>query len=159
MKSTRYNKQMDMLEAAIKVKEARKRKHEPFVFYQPWSITLDEYYVKYYPEGLFKKPQVFGPVGYGEACVLLQKFPGKLQCQISMGECSEWLLMLHHFSDHSLLYTQEQRERLMKKELEEHPELEYILTDESAEMRETLLKLPQVFFVSVKDLQQAIKEE
>ena len=47
----------------------------------------------------------------------------------------------------------------MKKELEEHPELEYILTDESAEMRETLLKLPQVFFVSMKDLQQAIKEE
>ena len=159
MRTAKYKKQMDFLEAAIKVKEAQKRKHAPFVFYQPWSITLDEYYVKYYPDGLFKKPQEYGPISYGEVCELLQKFPGKLECQISMGECSEWLLMFHHFSDHSLLYTQEQRDRLIKKEIENHPELEYMLSDESTEMRETLLKLPQVFFVRMKDLQQAIKEE
>lgn len=159
MRTAKYKKQLDLLEAAIKVKEAEKRKHAPFIFYQPWSITLDEYYVKFYPEGLFKKPQEFGPISYGEACGLLQKFPGKLQCQISMGECSEWLLVFHHYSDHSLLYTQEQRDRLLKKEIEDHPEQEYLLSDESTEMRETLLKLPQVFFVSMKDLQQAIKEE
>ena len=159
MRTAKYEKQMKLLEAAIKVKEARKRKHEPFVFYQPWSITLDEYYVKYYPEGLFQKPQVFGPIGYRDACALLQQFPGKLQCQISMGECSEWLLVFHHYSDHALLYTQDQQDRLMKKEIEDHPELEYMLSDESTEMRDTLLRLPQVFFVSMKDLQQAIKEE
>ena len=159
MRTAKYKKQMDLLEAAIKVKEASKRKHAPFVFYQPWSITRNEYYVKYYPDGLFKKPQVFGPIGYREACTLLKQFPGKWFCQISMGECLEWLFVFHHYSDHALLYTQEQRDCLLKREIEEHPDLEYLLSDESKEMRETLLKLPQVFFVNMKDLQQAIKEE
>lgn len=159
MRKEKYKKQMDLLEAAIKVKEAKKRKHEPFVFYQPWSITLDEYYVFYYPEGLFQKPQKYGPIGYADVCALLGKFPGKLLCQISMGECSEWMLVFHHYSEQSKLYTKDQLERLLKKEIEDHPELKYLLSDESAQMRETLLKLPQVFFVRMKDLQQAIKEE
>lgn len=153
------SKRLAALEKTAKAVERERRLHDPFVFYQPWSITLDEYYVKYYPEGLFKKPQEFGPIGYNDVRTLMQKFPGKLHCQISMGECLEWLLVFHHYSNHSLLYTQEQRDRLMKKEIEDHPELEYMLSDESTEMRESLLKLPQVFFVQLKDLQQAIKEE
>lgn len=159
MKSLRYKKQMDLLEAAIKVKEAKKRKHEPFVLYQPWSISQDEYYVFYYPEGLFQKPKKFGPIGYLDVCTLMRKFPSKLLCQISMGECAEWLFVFHHYSEQSNLYTQEQLNRFLKKEIEDHPELEYLLSDEGAQMRETLLMLPQVFFVSMKDLQQAIKEE
>lgn len=159
MRSAKYKKQMDLLEAAIKVKEAEKRKHAPFVFYQPWSITLDEYYVKYYPEGLFKKPQEYGPICYGEVCELLQKFPGKLQCQISMGECSEWLFTLHHFSERAKRQSKEVYDDCVKRELDACPELAYLMNSEGQEIVEIMQKLPQVFFVSMKDLQKAIKEE
>lgn len=159
MRRTKYKKQMELMEAAIKAKEAKKRAHEPFVLYRPWNITLDEHYVIYYPEGKFQKPQKYGPLSYADTCVLLATCPGKMPLQISMGECAEWLFAFHHFSEHSKLYTQEQLDRFLKKELEDNPELSYLITDDGAEMMRIMLKLPQVLFVQMKDLQKAIKEE
>lgn len=152
------SKRLAALEKTAKAVEKKRRLHDPFVFYQPWSITLDEYYVKYYPEGLFKKPQEFGPIGYNDVRTLLQKFPGKLHCQISMGECSEWLFTLHHFSERAKRRSKEMYDDCVKRELEAFPELSYLMTDEGEEIVKIMQKLPQVFFVQMKDLQQTIKE-
>lgn len=154
----KYKKQLDTLEAAIKVREARKRAHEPFVLYRPWSITLDEFYVYYHPEGLFQKPQKNGPLSYADTCALLATFPGKMRLQISMGECAEWLFAFHYFSEHSSKYTSEQLERFKEQDLKDNPELAYLVTDEGAEMIRIMLQLPQVYVSRMDILQQAIRE-
>lgn len=47
----------------------------------------------------------------------------------------------------------------VKRELEAFPELSYLMTDEGEEIVKIMQKLPQVFFVQMKDLQQTTKEE
>lgn len=144
------------LEVAAKALEAKKKAHEPFVLYRPWNITLDEFYVIYYPEGLFKAPQKHGPVSYSEACELLKGYPRNLDLQVSMSECAEWLFAFHHYSEHSKLYTQEQLERFKAQELADNPELEYMTTEAGAEMLRIMLKLPQHFMTSMAAMQATI---
>lgn len=155
----KYTKQLNALEAAIKVREAKKRAHDPFVLYRPWNITLDEHYVLYYPEGLLQKPQKFGPISYADTCALLERYPGKLLLQISMGVCAEWLFAFHYYSEHSKLYTQEQLARFLGKELGDNPELSYLITDSGLEMIQAMLKLPQVYVTRMKNFHKAIKED
>lgn len=152
------DKRIKALEAAAKVKKAKQRAHEPFVLYRPWNITLDEFYVIYHPEGLFQKPQKHGPLTYAETCALLATYPGKMRLQISMGECAEWLFAFHYYSDHSKLYTREQLDRFIQKDLNDQPELAYMLTDEGAEMMRIMLELPQVYVTQMEIFHQAMKE-
>ena len=156
MRTAKYKKQKALLESAITAKEARKRKHDPLVLLQPWSILRDEFFLSYYPEGLFQKPTKYGPLTYEGACDLLRTYPENLICQFSMGECMEWLFVFHHFSDHARLYTEDQHDRLIQKELQEYPELAYLMTDEGGELLEILLRLPQCGFVKMADFQKAI---
>lgn len=149
-------RRIQSLEAAAKVMEVRKKAHEPFVLYRPWSITLDEFYVIYYPEGLFRPPLKQGPMSYVDVCKLLNTYPGNLDLQISMSECSEWLFAFHHYSEHSKLYTPEQLQRFKVKELEDHPELEYLTTEAGAEMLSIMLKLPQQYMTTLAVIQRAI---
>lgn len=152
------DKRIKALEAAAKVKKAKQRAHEPFVLYRPWNITRDEFYVIYHPEGLFQKPQKHGPLTYAETCALLATYPGKMRLQISMGECAEWLFAFHHFSRHSRIYTREQLDYFVKKEIDSSPELSYLLTDDGAEMMRIMLKLPQVYMTRMEIFHQAMKE-
>lgn len=151
-------KRLHALETAVRAKEAKKRAHEPFVLYYPWNMTLDEHYVIYYPEGLFQKPQKYGPLSYAQACALLATYPGKMPLQISMGECAEWLFAFHHYSEHSKIYTPEQLERFKAKELKDNPELEYLTTDEGSEMLRIMLSLPQTYMSRTGIMLQAIRE-
>lgn len=152
-------RRIQSLEAAEKAIEAKKNAHEPFVLYRPWNITLDEFYVIYYPEGLFKALQKHGPVSYSEACELLKRFHGSLDLQISMSECAEWLFAFHHYSDHSKLYTQEQLQRFKAKGLENNLDLEYMTTEAGVEMLSIMLKLPQHFMTNMAAIQRAIAED
>ena len=158
MKRGHYSKQMDMLESAIKFREELKKEHEPFLLLQPWGIIIDEFYLNYYPEGVFQPPVKHGPLNFRCARELLNSYPGKLQCQISLGKCTEWLFVLNAFSNHAQIYTTEQVERTVQKFTEDHPELKLLLSADGINMRETLAKLPQSFTVSLKHLQHAIQE-
>lgn len=154
-----YKKQITALEIAVKAKEARKRMHDPFVLYRPWSILNDQYYLYYYPEGLFQKPQKSGPMSYDEVCRAICSYPEKMRCQISLGECTEWLFAFHLFGDQSSLYTREQLDRMTEKDISTYPELAYMLTDSGKDLLQAMLKLPQTLNVAIEDLQQAIRLE
>lgn len=141
------------LESAAKVLEARKRSRSPFLLWRPWSLTLDEHHVYFYPEGMYQPPIKSEDVTYDEAKAIMAQYPPGIDLEISMGECAEWLLAFHHYSEHSTHYTQEQRDKLLEKELQESPELAYLTTDDGEAMRELMLKLPQVMFFKLSDLQ------
>lgn len=147
------------LESAAKVLETRKRSHSPFLLYRPWSMARDEHFVYYYPEGMFQKPIESGVVTYQEAAEFMKQYPPETELEITMGECSEWLIALHHFSDHSQNYTPEQLERFKKRDLEDFPECAYLYEPEGEAMVQLMLKLPQVMFFKLKDLLETIKEE
>lgn len=147
------------LETAARVMEKHRRLHDPFIYYRPWSILKDEFYLKYFPEGLFQKPQEWGPIPYDEVCRIIKKYPSHLACEISLGECAEWLFVFHHFSDHSRLYSPEQLDNFMRKELEQAPELAFMLTDEGEWMVRAMLKCPQTFTTTVGIFLDAMKEE
>lgn len=138
--------------------EAKKRSHAPFVLYRPWSFANDQHYVLYYPEGMYQRPQKYGPLSWAEAAALLAEYPGDMDLEISMGECAEWLFVFHHFSEHSKLYTEEQLDRFKKKELQDNPELSYLVTDDGEEMRQLMLRLPQVMMSRMDIMQQAIMD-
>lgn len=140
------------LESAAKVLEARKRSHSPFILYRPWSMTLDENYVYYYPDGMFQKPIESGAVTYLEAVEFMKQYPPETDLEITMGECTEWMITFHRFSDHSKNYTLEQLERFKKKDLENYPECAYLYEPEGEAMVQLMLKLPQVMFFKLKDL-------
>lgn len=140
------------LESAAKVLEARKRSHSPFLLYRPWSMTLDENYVYYYPDGMFQKPIESGAVNYQEAVEFMKQYPPETDLEITMGECTEWMITLHHFSDHSKNYTPEQLERFKKRDLENYPECAYLYEPEGEAMVQLMLKLPQVMYFKLKDL-------
>ena len=151
-----FKRRIEILEAAVKKQIALQRQHDPFVLYRPWNFALNEFHVYYYPEGIFQKPQEYGLMCYTDACALLLSFPENILCQISMGECAEWLFAFHYFSEHSKLYTQEQLERFREKELRDNPELAYLVTEDGHEMMRIMLQLPQFFSVRMAVLQKAI---
>lgn len=157
--ANKYKKQLAILEVAARVREARKRMHEPFLVYQPWNMALDQYCVTFYPEGSLRKPEKYGPMTYTEVCRLLKTYPGNMHLQIIMSECAEWLYVFHHFSDHSKLYTEEQRRRIKARELAENPELGYLETECGNEMRSIMLSLPQTACVRLKCLQELLLME
>ena len=151
-------KRLKALEQAIESKEIRKREHDPFILYRPWSFVLDEHYVFYYPEGLFRKPQKMGPMTFASFCELLKEYPGHMRVQISLGMCTEWLFAFHIFSEHSRLYTSEQLEEFKNRDLQDNPELAYMLTEDGAEILKMMLRLPQTCMTNTEILQKAIKE-
>lgn len=155
---SKHLQRIKALEELAAEKEKLRRSHLPFVLYRPWSFSMDQHYLLYYPEGLFQKPEKQGPVDYAAVCNALSKFPGSTRLQISMGECSEWLFAFHHYSEHSQIYTAEQLGGFKEKELAEHPELSYLTTEAGAEDLQVMLKLPQSFTVKVKDFLEACKE-
>ena len=150
-------KRLEILEAAAEALKAQQRRHDPFVVLQPWNMTKDQYNVYYHPEGMYKPSVKYGDLSYAEACALLLQWPGDLYCQISMGCCLEWLFAFHYFTEHSRLYTQEQLDRFQKKDMENNPELTYLLeTEEGLQMVETLAELPQSYMVLLGDLQREV---
>ena len=155
-KHAQIEKKLKDLENAMGVLQARKSAHAPFVLYTPWSLTRDEFYISYYPEGNYKKPVKHGPLSYAEASALLQSYTSNIVLQISMGECAEWLFVYHHYTDHAERYTPEQRERTKERELQESPELSYIDTEEGAEIRGILQKLPQTVCINLRDFRKVM---
>ncbi|MBQ8358565.1 MAG: hypothetical protein IJX37_01435 [Oscillospiraceae bacterium] len=151
-------KRLQALESLAKEKEKLRRSHAPFILYRPWSLLLDQHNVLYYPEGLYQQPQKEGPFKFSDFCDLLRTYSDQTRLDISLGECSEWLFAFHHYSEQSQMYTQEQLERFKEKDLTNYPELEYLTTTEGCKMLNTLLRIPQVFSVRVKDYLDAIKE-
>ncbi len=150
-------KRLEMLEAAVNALITQQRRHDPFVVLQPWSMTKDQYNVHYRPEGMYKPSVKYGELSYAEACALLLQWPGDLYCQISMGCCLEWLFAFHYFTEHSRLYTQEQLDLFQRKDLEDNPELAYLLdTEEGKQLVGNLAKLPQSYMVRLGDLQRMI---
>lgn len=122
-------------------------------------MTKDQYNVHYRPEGMYKPSVKYGDLSYAEACALLLRWPGNLYCQISMGCCLEWLFAFHYFTEHSKLYTQDQLDRFQRKDLDDNPELSYLLdTEQGRQMIEALSKLPQSYMVRMSDLQRVIEE-
>lgn len=153
-------KRLVILEAAAQGLQAQQRRHDPFVVFEPWNMEKDQYNVYYHPEGMYKTSVKYGNLSYTEACALLLQWPADLDCQISMGSCLEWLFAFHYFTEHSKLYTQEQIYRFQKKDLEDNPELSYLLENEEGnQLIEKLAKLPQSYMVRLGDVQRVIVEE
>lgn len=149
-------KRLLALEAAARNAIAVKQAHEPFVVFSPWSFLKDQFYLAYYPEGMYQKPQKSQCMAFEEVCRVLNSYPGNLCCQISMGACTEWLFAFHSFGDQSALYTEDQLDRHIQADIEKAPELAYMLTDEGEYLLQAMLKLPQSLCVKMSDLQQAV---
>lgn len=156
MNNKEISKRLAILDAAAKAIEKKKRLHDPFLLCKPRGLYTDEFCLEYYPEGLFQKPRKTGPVPFCELVNTIRDYPHNMPCQISMGECTEWLFALHNYSDHSQIYSKEQRDRFIQEDLKRHPELVEILPERGSNIMETILKLPQSFTVSVGMLQDAI---
>lgn len=152
MKNEKYSQRLQALESAIKEREAIKAAHAPFVLFQPWDMLNDQYNVRFYPEGKYQKPQRYERISYTEALKILNSYPDSLWCQISMGECVEWLFVFH-YKDGRHGYTGEQMDWLTKMYISEHPKLEELLsTEDGKQMMETLSRIPQVARIKLKDM-------
>ena len=150
---SKFSLRLKSIEHAIETKEAAKAAHQPYILFQPWDMLNDQYNVLYYPEGKYQKPTKYEQVSYAKAMEILNIYPGDLLCQISMGSCIDWLFTFH-FKDGRHGYTGEQMDRLTRRYLADHPELETLLTTEGGkEMMETLSRLPQTSFIWLRNLQ------
>lgn len=150
----KYKRQIKVIEEAVKIREAVKATHAPFVLFQPWDMLNDQYIVKYYPEGKYQKPVRYEYISYEEAIRVLNNYPGDLWCQVSMGVCIEWLFVFHYL-DGRHDYTAEQNDRLTKEYIEKHPSLELLTTEEGKQLRTTISKIPQTATVRLANLQNA----
>lgn len=156
---TSFKKRLEVLEAALKDQMAAQRQHAPFVVFEPWNMTKDQYNVYYHPEGMYKPAVKYEELSYADACALLDQWPGEMYCQIAMGSCLEWLFAFHYFTDHSRLYTQEQLNRFQQKDLEVNPELSDLLeTEEGKQLVNILSKMPQSWMLRLDALLKAISK-
>lgn len=147
-------KRLEVLEAAAQIQMDVIRLHNPYVAFEPWNMSKNQYNVYYYPEGKYKPAIKYSNLDYWEACKLLLQWPGDLYCQIRMDSCLEWLFALHHFADRPNRYTQEQLDRLQTKELDDNPELSYLVdTEEGKQLAKVLAKLPQNEVVELRNFQ------
>lgn len=156
---TSFKKRLEVLEAALKDQMAAKRMHDPFIQLKPWSMIEDQYQVIYYPEGMYRPPEKSSLMCFADACAVLAMYPGNLYCQISMGSCLEWLFVFYQFGIGSDMYTQDQLDRFIKKDLEHHPQISFLLkTEVGKSLAETMLRLPQTYAVQLSNLQRALRE-
>ena len=156
VKVEKLTQRLNALDQAIQVREAIKAAHAPFVMFQPWDMLNDQYNVSFYPEGKYQKPIKHEQISYADAAKILKRYPMDLWCQLSMGECIEWLFVFHLHDDGSG-YTEEQKDRLTGEYLRKHPKLELLLsTDDGRQMIETLAKLPQTATIRLGELQNAL---
>ena len=154
---TNFKRRLEALEAALKDKVAERRLHDPFVQLSPWSMIGDQYQVNYYPEGMYRPPEESGLIGFSDACAMLAEWPGELCCKISMGSCLEWLFVFYQFGEGGDMYTQEQLDRFMTKDMDNNPQLSFLLaTEEGKGIAEIMLRLPQSCVVRLDDLMCAI---
>ena len=154
---TSFKRRLEVLEAALKNQMAAKRMRDPFIQLKPWSMIEDQYQVSYYPEGMYRPPEKSGLMCFADAYTVLGKYPGDLRCQISMGSCLEWLFTFYQFGEGSEMYTQEQLDRFIRKDMEHHPRLSFLLTtEEGKNLAEIMLRLPQSYVVRLDDLMCAI---
>ena len=153
---TSISKRIAALEAVAKAAEAQRRLHDPFICYRPWSMLNDEFYLEYYPEGLYKRPQKIGPIPYDEMVKKLKEYPRHLVCEIHLGWCREWLFAFHYFGKQSEIYTEAQLDRFIQGDISREPALAIMLLND--EMLENLLKCPQFITTTVGDLQNAMME-
>ena len=154
---TSFKRRIEALEAALKDKMAERRSHDPFVQLIPWSIIGDKYQVNYYPEGMYRPPEKSGLISFSDACAMLADWPVELCCKISMGSCLEWLFVFYQFGEGCSVYTQEQLDRFMIKDMDNNPQLSFLLTTEEGKgLAEIMLRLPQSYMVRLDDLVCAI---
>lgn len=156
---TSFKRRIEVLEAALRNQMAAKRMHDPFVQLKPWSMIEDQYQVSYYPEGMYRPPEKSGLMCFADVCAMLAKYPGDLCCQISMGSCLEWLFVFYQFGEGGDVYTQEQLDRFIKKDMENNPQLSFLLTtEEGKNLAEIMLRLPQSYVVQLSNLQSVLRE-
>lgn len=155
---TNFKRRLEALEAALKDKMAERRLHDPFVHLSLWSVIGDQYQITYYPEGMYRHPEKSGLISFSDACAMLTEMPGELRCKISIGSCLEWLFVFYQFGEGGDIYTQEQLDRFMKKDMDNNPQLSFLLaTEEGKGLAEIMLRLPQSYVVRLDDLMRAIR--
>lgn len=154
---------LEKLEKIYKEREEKAKveraKHEPFIEFEPWSFLNDEFIVKYFPDGLYKKPEILDRVSYELSRGWLLQQPPQLYCQIHMGSCTEWLFVFHQIGKHAERYTAEQRERFKQMDMKESPELVLLYQSEIGKQLMGLMqKLPQCYGLRLGDYQKILRE-
>ena len=158
MNSVKFANRLKAIDRAIKVLEAEQAKHMPYILFQPWDMLNDQYNIVYHPEGKYQKPVTNERVTYTEAKDILQGYPGSLLCQVSMGECIEWLFSFH-FKDGRNGYAGEIRDACTEKYLCDNPLLQQLVSTEWGEkMMQILCQIPQVSIIRLQNLVDAFTE-
>ena len=144
---TELEKRIKLLEGQASLKRQEKKRHEPFMILAPWYMANDETIIRYYPEGLYRKPEVTEYLTLREAVDLAnRKVNEGLYVEVSMGMCIEWM---HVFTQTGKLYTREQKERFRNRDIEKYPEIAWLYqTNEGQEMAKILARLPQTWSFS-----------
>ena len=153
---------LEFLEKVQKEREEEKRieelKRAPVVVIKPWSILKDEHILEYYPQGHYQKPEVLDKVKWNVISEWIMSHDANMLCQTSMGVCLEWLYVFHHFSEHSKLYTEVQRDRTSEKWLTDYPELIILhCLDSGKKIVQSMVKMPQIKMTRLGVFQDILK--